>query len=113
MPQDVAGLQVGGDADGQVNAFFNQVGALVREVEQQLHVRLRMGKVQQSGHKTLQAKAVRQRQADTAPGHGVFLGEAGFRSVHHVQDDAALFEVGRPCGGKGEAARAAGNQLGR
>ena len=111
LAKDVAGLQVGGDADGQVNAFFDQVGALVREVEQQLDVRLRIGKVQQGGHQALQAKAQRQRQADAAPGYGFFLGQAGFGGVHHIQDHAALFQIGRSCGGERQAARAAGDQL--
>jgi hypothetical protein len=43
--------------------------------------------------------------------HGFFFGQAGLGGVHHVQDHAAFFEVGRTCGREGQAAGAAGDEF--
>ena len=46
LAHDVTRLQVGRDAHGQINALFNEVGALVGKIQQQFHMRVRVGKVQ-------------------------------------------------------------------
>ena len=110
---DVTGLQVRSNADRQVNAFFNQVGALVRKIQQQLNMGMGLRKRQQMGHQALQAKAQGQRQANAPAGHSRFFHQAGFRCVYQVQDDAALLQVGRARRRERQAARAAGHEFDR
>ena len=74
-------------------------------------VRMALREVEQQRCQPFEAKAQRQADADVATRCQAFLGDIGFGRLNQIQDDPALFQVGRAGRSQRQPARAARHQL--
>lgn len=118
--EDVAGVAEGAgdegavgevaDAQGEVEAFFEQVGDAVEEGEFGAHVRVLFEPLVEQGGEVQVAEHHRGGDGEGAGGFGAVAVEAGFGGVDVGQNLAAVLQIVAAFVGEGEAAGAAVEQ---
>ncbi|MOA02268.1 hypothetical protein D3C78_1217120 [compost metagenome] len=111
LADDFPRIELAGDTNRQVDAFFDQVLLPVAEVHRQADLGVGLRELQKQRHQPAQAEAERQADAQLPAGGQPLLHHPGFGLFDQFENHPALFQVGTACRGQRQAPRAAHHEL--